>query len=69
MLKKEYKLIFKTTLFGHIHHMRMQKAKHLRREKEMSVSEMAYRIGYNNVRSFSSEFRKRFGYSPSGITR
>lgn len=64
-LKKGYKQFFQTTVFGHIHTMRMQKAKHLLREQDMSVSEVAYYIGYNNVSSFSSEFKKRFGYNPS----
>lgn len=63
-LKKGYKQLFQTTVFGHIHHMRMQKAKSMLVEQEMSVSEVAYSIGYNNVSSFSSEFKKRFGYSP-----
>ena len=64
-LKKGYKHFFQATVFGHIHHLRMQKAKQLLQEKEMNVSETAYFIGYNNVSSFSAEFKKRFGYNPS----
>ncbi|GAA4460592.1 hypothetical protein GCM10023189_35910 [Nibrella saemangeumensis] len=65
-LKKGYKELFNTTVFGHIHHLRMKKARQLLAEKAMNVSETAYYIGYQNVGSFSAEFKKRFGYSPTG---
>jgi AraC family transcriptional regulator, transcriptional activator of the genes for pyochelin and ferripyochelin receptors len=42
----------------------MQKARELLMEKQMTVSEVAYFIGYNNIGSFSAEFKKRFGYTP-----
>ena len=64
-LKKGYRQFFQTTVFSHILRLRMQKAKELLREKEMNVSETAYFIGYNNVSSFSAEFKKQFGYSPA----
>jgi AraC family transcriptional regulator, transcriptional activator of the genes for pyochelin and ferripyochelin receptors len=63
-LKKGYKELFGTSVFGHILTLRMHKAKNLLAEKVMNVSETAYFIGYNNVSSFSAEFKKRFGYSP-----
>jgi AraC family transcriptional activator of pyochelin receptor len=65
-LKKGYKHFFGTTVFGHIHHLRMQKAKSLLLEKQMNVSEVADYIGYDNLSSFSAEFKKRFGLTPSG---
>jgi AraC-like DNA-binding protein len=63
-LKKGYKQFFQTTVFGHVHQLRLQKAKTLLEEKAMNVSEAAFFIGYNNVSSFCTEFKKRFGYSP-----
>lgn len=63
-LKKGYKELFKTTVFGHVHYLRMQKAKSLLAEREMNVSEVAFYIGYENVSSFSTGFKKRFGYRP-----
>ena len=66
-LKKGYKQLFHTTVFGHIHQLRMQKAQQLLSEKQMNVSETAFYIGYNNISSFSAEFKKRFGYSPSRV--
>lgn len=66
-LKKGYKQLFQTTVFGHVHQLRMQKAKAVLEEKRMNVSEAAFLIGYNNVSSFCTEFKKRFGYSPGKI--
>ncbi|RDV15908.1 AraC family transcriptional regulator [Pontibacter diazotrophicus] len=66
-LKKGYKQLFCTTVFGHIQQLRMQRAKQLLSEKQMNVSEVALFIGYNNIGSFSAEFKKQFGYSPSKI--
>jgi AraC family transcriptional regulator, transcriptional activator of the genes for pyochelin and ferripyochelin receptors len=66
-LKKGYRQLFQTTVFGHVHQLRMQKAKTLLEEKAMNVSETAFFIGYNNVASFCTEFKKRFGCSPGKI--
>jgi AraC-like DNA-binding protein len=66
-LKKGYRQLFQTTVFGHVHQLRMQKAKVLLEEKAMNVSETAFFIGYNNVASFCTEFKKRFGCSPGKI--
>jgi AraC family transcriptional regulator, transcriptional activator of the genes for pyochelin and ferripyochelin receptors len=67
-LKKGYKQFFGTTVFGDVHHLRMHKAKVLLEEKAMNVSEAAFHIGYNNVSSFCTEFKKRFGYSPGRVS-
>lgn len=66
-LKKGYKDLFQTTVFGHVHQLRMLKAKTLLEEKVMNVSEAGFFIGYDNVSSFCAEFKKRFGYSPGRV--
>lgn len=66
-LKKAYKQFFQTTVFSHVHQLRMQKAKRMLEEGTRNVSEAAFFIGYNNVSSFCTEFKKRFGYSPGKI--
>lgn len=68
-LKKRYKELFNTTVFGHINSLRMEKAKQLLSEKVMPVSQIAEFIGYNNIGSFSAEFKKRFGFAPSKYFR
>jgi AraC family transcriptional activator of pyochelin receptor len=53
------------TVFGHIHHLRMQKAKRLLEEGRMNISEVSDFIGYSNIPAFSAAFKKHFGYPPS----
>ncbi|SHH89121.1 AraC-type DNA-binding protein [Chryseolinea serpens] len=66
-LKKGYRHFFNTTVFGHILQLRMQKAQHLLSEHQMTISEVAQFVGYNNTGSFSYEYKKRFGHSPSQV--
>lgn len=67
-LKKGYKTLFNTTVFNHIHHLRMTKAKQLLAEENMNVSMVSDFMGYNNIAAFSAAFRKRFGYPPGKIS-
>ena len=67
-LKKGYRQLFQTTVFGHVHQLRMQKAKTLLEEKAMNVSDAAFFIGYHNVSSFCTEFKKRFNCTPGKIS-
>lgn len=64
-LKKGYKTLFNTTVFNHIYHLRMAKAKQLLAEENMNVSMVSDFMGYNNIAAFSAAFSKRFGYPPS----
>lgn len=64
-VKKGFKQLFSTTVFGHIHTLRMNKAQELLSQNILNVTEIADFIGYENVGSFSAEFKKRFGYAPS----
>jgi len=68
-LKKGYKHYFNTTVFAHILQLRMQKAVELLQQREMTVSDIAVLVGYNNTSSFSYEFKKQFGYSPTRAVR
>jgi AraC family transcriptional regulator, transcriptional activator of the genes for pyochelin and ferripyochelin receptors len=68
-LKKGYKELFHTTVFGHINSLRMEKAREFLSKGKMNVSEIANFIGYKNIGSFSAEFKKRFGYAPSKFQR
>lgn len=62
-LKNGFKSVFGDTVFGYIHHLRMEKARKLLLEGEQ-VSTVAYLLGYNSPNNFSTAFRKRFGVSP-----
>ncbi|MGB0868207.1 MAG: helix-turn-helix domain-containing protein [Flavobacteriales bacterium] len=49
----------------HIDYFLIKKAKHLLLKRELSVSEIAYELGFEHPKSFSKLFKKRTGFSPS----
>ncbi|PIG91340.1 AraC family transcriptional regulator [Gloeocapsopsis sp. IPPAS B-1203] len=63
-LKVGFRQVFDTTVFGYLHERRMERAVHLLQETQLSLTEIAYAIGYACPASFSTTFRKKFGMSP-----
>lgn len=63
-LKWGFRRLFGTTVFGYLHEYRMERSRQLLATDQMSVTEVAYAVGYNSLPSFSKAFRKRFGSSP-----
>lgn len=63
-LKRGFRELFGTTVFGYLHSRRMEQAQQLLLQKQMKVTEVAYAVGYASLPSFSTAFRKRFGVSP-----
>lgn len=45
--------------------MRLKKAAQFLETAEFTVSEVAYMVGYNDIRYFSTSFKKQYGISPS----
>lgn len=66
-LKKSFKEVFGTTIFGYLNEVKMNEAKRLLLNKEMNVAEVADIIGYKNPNHFSTAFKKHFGYVPSEL--
>jgi AraC family transcriptional regulator, transcriptional activator of the genes for pyochelin and ferripyochelin receptors len=67
-LKKGFRQIFGTTAFGYLHDRRMERAKTLLLERQLSVNQVAQSVGYASRSAFITAFRKRFGVSPSKIS-
>ena len=44
---------------------RLKKAAQLIKESDLSISEIAYKLGFNDPRYFSKRFKKQFGTTPS----
>ena len=63
-LKKGFKALFNCTVFGYVHQLRMQKAKTLIMANEMNITEAAFFVGYENVSSFCTEFKKKVWLQP-----
>ncbi len=66
-LKKGFKELFGTTVFGFIHKCRMSLAKKLLLGTDKSAKEIAYCTGYSSPQHFSNAFKKQFGVSPSSV--
>jgi AraC-like DNA-binding protein len=67
-LKWGFRHLFGTTVFGYLHEYRMERSRQLLAVGQMSVTEVAFAVGYSSLPSFSKAFRKRFGSSPLTYT-
>ncbi|ULT23854.1 helix-turn-helix transcriptional regulator [Sphingobacterium sp. E70] len=68
-LKKGFKELFGTTVFGFWNDAKMEHAKKLILDKNMTIGEVSDAIGYKNQRHFSDAFRRKFGFPPSKLKR
>ncbi|MFK7933410.1 MAG: helix-turn-helix domain-containing protein [Saprospiraceae bacterium] len=66
-LKKGFKELFGTTIFGYIHHCRMSLAKRLLLGTDKTAKEIAYETGYSSPQHFSNAFKKQFGVTPNRV--
>lgn len=66
-LKKQFKEVFGTTVYGYLHKERMEKARMMLAESNRKISEVARSIGYKHASHFSLAFKKYFGYLPNKI--
>jgi len=66
-LKKGFKELFGTTIFGYIHNIRMSSAKRLLLGTDKTAQEIAYETGYSSPQHFSKAFKQTFGVSPNSI--
>lgn len=53
-----------TTVFGYLRRVRLEQAMILLQEQKLSVTEVAFAVGYNSLPSFSSAFSNHFGTKP-----
>lgn len=68
-LKRGFRTVFGTSVFGYIHQLRMNHAFGLLQTKELSIGEVASLIGYACDSSFSRAFKNHFGEKPSELKR
>lgn len=64
-LKAGFRVHFGTSVFGLLRTHRMDQARRLLVLRELSVTEIAARVGYANPSKFATAFRKHFGFPPS----
>ncbi|MFL9835805.1 helix-turn-helix transcriptional regulator [Chryseobacterium terrae] len=63
-LRKLFTQIFGKGIYEYSQYLRMQEAARLMREKNFSVSEAGYQLGFSNISYFGRLFEKHFGMKP-----
>lgn len=66
-LTKGFEHIFQTTPFQYLRHRRLEQVKHLLRDTNQSVEEVAHAVGYANRSKFAAAFCKKFGVNPKAF--
>lgn len=68
-LKQGFHRLYGTSAFCFLHSLRMRQAYELLRDSELSISEIAERIGYTRQSAFSAAFRREYGVAPREIKK
>ncbi|MEO0704083.1 MAG: AraC family transcriptional regulator [Cyanobacteria bacterium J06649_5] len=63
-LRQGFRQVFGTTVFGQLQAHRLEVAKQLLAEQDISVTEVAHRVGYASLPSFTKAFKRKFGITP-----
>lgn len=68
-LRQGFRQVFNTTVFEQLHVHRLEVAKQLLAEQDISVTEAAYQIGYASIPSFIKAFKRKFGMTPKAYQK
>jgi AraC family transcriptional activator of pyochelin receptor len=63
-LKQGFRQVFGTTVFGYVRECRLEKARFLLAEGNLSVQQVAHAVGYAQSSYFARAFRHKFGVNP-----
>lgn len=63
-LKSGFRQVFGTTVFGYLQACRMEQAKHLLAERQLSIAAIAHIVGYASQSRFCHAFKQRYGMTP-----
>lgn len=66
-LQRSYAEIGKTTFREHLTAVRMERAGELLRQGDLTIREVAHRVGYRQPAQFAKAFRRHHGAAPSGF--
>ncbi|MGF1588548.1 MAG: helix-turn-helix transcriptional regulator [Pleurocapsa sp.] len=68
-LKRGFRQVFGTTVFGYLYQQRMEYARQLLQQRELNVGQVAKKVGYASQSRFATAFRKKFGINPQVFAR
>ncbi|URD47651.1 helix-turn-helix transcriptional regulator [Chroococcidiopsis sp. CCNUC1] len=63
-LRRGFRDIFGTTVFGYLHDYRMEQARLLLSVNKMRVADVAQTVGYSHLGHFIASFKRKFGITP-----
>jgi AraC family transcriptional regulator of adaptative response / methylphosphotriester-DNA alkyltransferase methyltransferase len=66
-LQRSYAEVGETTFREHLTAVRMERAGDLLREQNLTIREVAHRVGYRQPAQFAKAFRRHHGTAPSGF--
>jgi len=66
-LKKHFKLLFGSTVFGYMISCKMEKAKEMLLTGKYRITEISEVVGYKHATHFTNAFKKFFGYLPQTL--
>jgi len=64
-LKRGFRQVFGTTVFGYVRDQRMARARQLLEQQRLNVTEVAGAVGYANPSQFAAAFKRKFGVNPA----
>jgi AraC-like DNA-binding protein len=64
-LKHGFKELFHQTVFAYLADVRLDMARRALREKQKSVTQIAFELGYASLQHFSAAFKKKYGVPPA----
>ncbi len=67
-LKKSFKRVYKTTIYGYIKKLRLERANLLLKEDTLSIKEVAKSVGYTHSGYFAKLFFKTYGVYPKDLS-
>ncbi len=68
-LKKGFKEIFGKSVFSFWNDLKMEQAKKMLLEEDLTIFEISEQVGYKNQRHFSTAFKKKYGILPSQLKK
>jgi AraC-like DNA-binding protein len=63
-LRKIFTQVFGMGIYEYYQHVRMKEAARLLREERISVSEVGYQLGFENLGHFTKIFKRHIGKKP-----
>jgi AraC-like DNA-binding protein len=68
-LNTKFRIAFGASVFEYLKCRRLEFAHETLMQRRLSVSEIAYQVGYESPANFATAFRRHFGYVPTALLR